>query len=205
MKTRANTGMVRDRVSYLFYEMSGPTVSTREIPEGYRAEFWFPTLFRIAPPGTDPQARAGFIRRWFWHQLHVFSHREYCVFIVRKGETVAHFSSATPSYWRFRFMGRDDVQVGGTWTAPGHRGKGLAVFALQEISRTMYKPHRRFWYVVSEDNRPSIGVAERAGMQLFGKGTRVEPLGLKILASIRILTILQHRPAPALGKSLRGS
>jgi RimJ/RimL family protein N-acetyltransferase len=111
------------------------------------------------------------------HQLRLFSNREYEVLLIRdraNGE-LAHYSGATGRYWRWPFMGAEDMQIGDTWTNPAHRGRGLGKFALAVLLRQLARPGRRIWYVVGAENLASIAIAKAAGMRLGGTGGRTHP------------------------------
>ena len=77
----------------------------------------------------------------------------------------------------------NDLQIGNTWTDPSHRGRGLAIFALEKILVLKRKPARYFWYVVEAINRPSIRVVQRAGFELADEGSWQRPFGIKLLGS----------------------
>jgi RimJ/RimL family protein N-acetyltransferase len=76
-------------------------------------------------------------------------------------------------------MSADDLQVGNTWTDPAHRNRGIATFAIQKILELQKKPLRDFWYVVEENNIPSIRVIENAGFTKVGEGIRTKRFGAK--------------------------
>jgi len=73
------------------------------------------------------------------------------------------------------------LQIGDTWTMPEYRGKGLATFAIRKILEKFQKSGRCFWYVVEENNLPSIRVIEKSGFLLKGKGIRTKRLGISLL------------------------
>jgi predicted GNAT family acetyltransferase len=80
-------------------------------------------------------------------------------------------------------MKSKDLQIGDTWTMPEHRGKGLATFALRKVIEIYAESGRAMWYVVAEDNLPSIRVVEKTGFNLVGSGTKQKRLGLSLLGS----------------------
>src|SRR5690348_13217152 len=149
---------------YLFYVAIAPAPNRCALPVGYSGEFWRPALGRIMPVGMPPGERKQYLLRRMLHALHLYSHREYCVFVVRHGSQLVHYSGVRPKYWRFPFMSPVDIQIGDTWTDRQHRARGIARFALQEILKKFEAPGRQFWYVVADSNVSSIKVAEAAGM-----------------------------------------
>ena len=80
-------------------------------------------------------------------------------------------------------MGKDDLQIGDTWTAEEHQRKGIASFAIKKILELKKKPGRRFWYVTEEDNLASIRAVEKAGFAQIGKGERFDRLGIRLIGS----------------------
>ena len=102
--------------------------------------------------------------------------------IYRAGRLV-HYTGFTPRYWRFPFLSQRDLLIGDSRTDPKHRGKRLASFALQHILMMKREQGRCFWYVVGNDNRASIRVAERLQFGLAGVGRWRKPLGIKLLGS----------------------
>jgi glycosyltransferase involved in cell wall biosynthesis/ribosomal protein S18 acetylase RimI-like enzyme len=175
-------------------DASGPTVlfyrgegrsdeSGPGLPEGFAWELWSPSITRLTPPG----APAGVYGVWLlFHFLRVFWNRGYAVLLVRHADRVVHRSLVTPGYFRFPFMGRDDLQIGDTWTDPEYRGRGLAAFAIRRILAARGSP-TSYWYVVEPDNTPSIRAAEKAGLRRVGSGVRRKRYGLHALGSFTMV------------------
>lgn len=165
--------------SWLFYIAALPVSRpNRTLPPGFACEMWRPGMFRFKANGLP---FFPFIVWWVFHVLHVFTNRDYGLFIIRRGDKVVHRSVVTPGYFRFPFMGARDIQVGDTWTDPQERGKGLATIALEHILATCSCPQRNCWYIVEPENEASIRVVEKAGLTLAGYGIRTRRLGLGVL------------------------
>jgi RimJ/RimL family protein N-acetyltransferase len=138
---------------------------------------WKPSVSEIVPAGV---AWLPFAVWWVMHYLHIFANRDYSLFLIYDSKTIVHRSVITPRYFRFPFMAREDLQIGDTWTMPEYRGKGLATFAIQKIVELHKKPGRRFWYVVEEDNIPSIRAVEKTGFVKYGVGARRKRMGMAL-------------------------
>jgi GNAT superfamily N-acetyltransferase len=111
----------------------------------------------------------------------------YRVFLVTAPDgSLAHHSMVFPKYRRFPFMGANDLQVGDVWTAPRHRGRGLATFAMQEILRAAPQPHQVYWYVADEENAASIRVAEKNGFARAGWGRRTRPFRISLVGAFEM-------------------
>ena len=163
----------------LFYTIAAPVDQPiRPLPAGYTCELWRPRVFRIKANGVPAFP---FVLWWIVHILHVFSNRDYSLFLIRRDGKVVHRSVITPRYFRFPFMAMGDIQIGDTWTDPTERGKGFATISLESIIKTHSSMRRTCWYVVESDNRASIRVVEKAGFTLAGRGIRTRRFGLGIL------------------------
>ena len=191
------------RPAYLFYRTGYPaSAPTANLPAGYLWSLWRPGLNDIMPPGTS-ESRKRFASRWMMHQLRLFSNRDYQVLVIRHapGTDMVHYSGATGHYWRWPFMHGQDMQIGDTWTHPAHRGRGLARFALAQLLGKLAQPGRHIWYVVEEDNAPSIAVAEAGGMTLVGRGLRTTPRVFRFLHAYEIKSSAQNKPYLSQGES----
>jgi RimJ/RimL family protein N-acetyltransferase len=103
------------------------------------------------------------------------------------GNKIIHRSTVSPGYFRFPFMQRNDLIINNIWTSPEYRGKKLAPFAIRKIAELFRLPGRVFWYVVNEDNRSSIKVAEEAGFLRLGEGIRQRRTGVQMFAKYVLL------------------
>ncbi len=179
---------------YVFYRANAPS-RTALLPEGYRFEFWRPSLLKPLPQGMKVN-HGRFLFRSFLHAAHLFSNRECGILIVRRHDAIVHYSAFAGAWFRWPFMATDDVQIGDTWTAEHERRKGFAVFALVSIMETLREPKRSFWYFSAEDNVASRRVAQRAGMEVAGVGACFPMMKLNLLRQYRI-TETMHEATPS--------
>ena len=174
-------------MTYFFY-CSGPFRKkyTNFVLTGeYSSKLWRPTVTTIVPEGIP---YLPFSLWWIMHHFRLFPNRDFSLYLIYSGHRLVHRSLVTPRYFRFPFMGKDDLQIGDTWTAPVHRGKGLATFAIQKLLDLHKKPGRKIWYVVDEENLPSIRAAEKAGFIRVGEGQRTKRFGMRTFGSYVIKT-----------------
>jgi RimJ/RimL family protein N-acetyltransferase len=164
---------------------SNPTGELLE--EGYAWEIWKPSFAKIVPKGMP---LLPFGAWWILHYAKFFFNREYALFLIRHTGTIVHRSVVTPGYFRFPFMGKEDLQIGDTWTSADHRGKGLAVFAIRKIVAEYARQGERIWYVTDKNNLPSIKAAERAGLVRYGEGRRTKRFGIGLFGQYEIVTRL---------------
>ena len=166
---------------YRFYvRNAGPMGTLDSISQThFTYQLWKPSFFRLMPSGLTSFT---FLVWWLFHRTHLFVNQEYGVILLRDnaGE-IAHRSTVTPKYFRFPFMGNDDLQIGDVWTPERYRGKGLAFLALKEVLEAYASQKTKIWYLVEDTNIASIKLAEKLGFVLFGYGERNDFFGIKLL------------------------
>jgi ribosomal protein S18 acetylase RimI-like enzyme len=169
----------RTEVAYRFYSWdSENTVEPAGgLPPGYSWALWKPAWTRVRPPGQPLFPSALW---WLAHHFRLLANRDYAALVVSYEGRVVHRSCVYPRGLQFPPMGGDDLQIGDLWTDEAHRGKGLATFAVTHILSNLKKAGRRFWYIVPEDNRPAVRIAEGAKGTLRGAGRKIPRLGLEV-------------------------
>jgi RimJ/RimL family protein N-acetyltransferase len=180
---------------YLFYRLgaSEPSLCAARLAPGYEIQTWHPG--RDGPPGAV-LPRWPYIVWWLFDRLLVFSNPHAGVLMIRYRDHVVHRSLVTPRWFRFPEMGRNDLQIGDTWTDPEHRGKGLAKAALAAIHEHWAGKYDQMWYLVGEDNVASVRVIETCGYRLVGRGKRTRPIWLGILGRFVITSANQEAQTP---------
>jgi GNAT superfamily N-acetyltransferase len=169
---------------YLFYKAEGlPAAPPPPLDEGMRMELWRPTLLR--PVRWDLLALP-FLAWSLFHFLGLFANRQFCILLIYKGTSLVHRTCVCPAHFRFPFMAARDLQAAGIWTHPSLRGRGLGLLAILEVMRHLKAPDRPLWFLVREENRGSIRLAEKAGFALVGRGSRTKRLGLRALGCFRL-------------------
>lgn len=168
---------------FLFYRLDSGCGAPAKLPDGFRFEYWRPSLRHPLAPGLSPFAGAVWLA---FKVLQLFANRDYASGVVWHGDRVAHVTMVFPRFFRFPFMSAPDVQFGALFTHPDFRRRGLAPFAVQELARLLAQPRRRFWYVTHETNTASQQVAARLGFVLVGRGDRLRRLGLHAIGCYQI-------------------
>lgn len=154
---------------YLFYRSpESRNALSLGLDDNFRCEVWRPSLRSLWPTGTKV-GRAWRLARWLMHYLHVFATREYSMFVIRKGGRLVHQSAIHPRYFRTPAMNKDDLMIGNVWTDPQFRGRGLAVYAIQEIVRLKSKPGRFLWYITRK-GKLAVNCLRRKGRVGQGRG-----------------------------------
>ena len=144
----------------------------------YTHKLWQPSVVKLRPPGVS---LCPFSIWWLFHYTHIFSNNKYCVLLISYNNKVIHRSLITPGYFRYPFMGKNDLQIGDIWTEVSFRGQGIATSAIALIFNHFKSEKLKFWYVVNENNLASIKLAERSGFTFCGKGERCSRLGIPLL------------------------
>ena len=151
-----------------------PSAVPIHLPAGLTLQVWRPGWLNLVPRGFPAYP---FVFWGLFHLLRVFANRDYAILILREGCAPVHRTCLVPAHFRFPFMGPGDLQAAGIWTRPDHRGHGLALLALQELTARLAPSDRILWYLVREDNHASIRLAERSGFRLAGRGLKQAGLG----------------------------
>ena len=184
-------------MNYLFYKVRmTPPAPAPELPGEVTLEVWRPTLGR---PVVRELPAVPFAVWSLFHFLRVFATRDYFLVLVRHGGRLVHCTGVFPAHYRFPFMAPRDLQAAGLWTDPAWRGRGLGLAALAEVFRRPECQGRTLWYMVREDNPASIGLAEKAGLQRWGRGGREPRGGLGLLARYRVARLLHGTAVPGRG------
>lgn len=177
--------MSPERTDHVVLHASASAVTGSEAAlRGYRYELWEPSLTRHVPPGVPPLVYGAW---WMFAKTRVFRNGDYGAVLVWKGKELAHRLGIFPGWFRFPFMSGDDLQLGDLWTAPQHRGRGLATSALRfaVLSRSARGP-RAFWYIAAEENEASIRAAERAGFVRYARAVRTRRWRTRLLGSFEL-------------------
>ena len=172
------------RVTIRFYRRAAEAVPEAwDWPSGCEPRSWRPA--EDGPPPSGPSTAENMT--WFaFDRLGLFaSHAFEELSVWRDGQTL-HRLIVTPRWFRFPFMAKGDLQIGGLWTAPKVRRLGLAKAAIGDAHRRHAAPGRYFWYVVDDENAVSIRLAEACGYRMVGAGRRTRPLGVSGLGQFRM-------------------
>ena len=176
-------------MEYLFYRFdfnAGNQLKNISIDNKYSKVLWKPSFLKIFPAGFN---WIPFAVWWAMHNFHIFSNEDYGLYLVFDGDSLIHRSVITPRYFRFPFMGKEDLQIGDTWTMSEHRGKGLAGYAVQNIVKSLKKSGRKFWYVVDENNGPSIRAIEKTGFEKYAMGVRTKRMNMRAIGTYKITSL----------------
>ena len=98
-------------MTYRIYALDTVNETDPELIQGYSFYLWRPSLKSPVPPTLGK----GFI---FWtlaHYLRLFHNKDYSVLFIHDPEgNIVHRSCIIPAYFRWPFMGRNDLQISST-------------------------------------------------------------------------------------------
>lgn len=184
-------------MNFFFYKARiTPPAPAPALPGEVALEIWRPTLGRPVARGLPAVPFAVWS---LFHFLGVFATRDYFLVLVRQRGRLVHRTGVFPAHYRFPFMAPRDLQAAGLWTDPAWRGRGLGLAALVEVFRRPECQGRTLWYMVREDNPASIRLAEKVGLQRWGRGGRESRGGLGLLARYRVAHLFHCPPVPGRG------
>ena len=179
---------------YMFFrknlaEVKEPDNDTlTKVNASYKLETFKPDWLHIMPKGMNVTLigmyqSLVFIIWWFLYlAMWKRQDKSYEHYLVYDGERLIHYSVVLPRYYRYPFMGSNDIQIGPYWTAEEYRGQGICPFIIRK-TLSDYQLRRGYAYVlISEDNLKSQRSAIRGGVDFYGYGIRTRgPLGKFLL------------------------
>lgn len=132
---------------------------------GLDLSIWRPSVINIIPE-YFPAKYLGF---WLAHQLGYFPNKDYSAVIIKDGNKFVLKMLIVPRYYKWPFMGPNDLQFAYGTTNPDYRRLGVAKIAMDIAISQLAAKGRKFWGIISEDNTPSIKWVEKVGFKYVGK------------------------------------
>lgn len=109
---------------------------------------------------------------------YIFTLGKYKIIYVFDNEKLIHYSHVLPGFWKFRFMNRDDYEIGPCWTDELYRGQQIYPYVIQKIVELFKNDAAFFYMVVDEKNIASIRGIEKAGFIKVGIVKKTKFLGI---------------------------
>jgi ribosomal protein S18 acetylase RimI-like enzyme len=148
---------------------AGKDFKTTGLTSEYKIVFWKPGLTNYVPESYPKK----YIMYWFFHYFGFFKNRNYSAVLIYHNSKVVSCILAIPSYFKWPFMNKKDVQIAYVITDKEYRGKGLAAAAIvNSINYLKNTDVENIWYVTSEDNYSSIKLCTKLGFKPIGYGAR---------------------------------
>ena len=157
---------------------SNPEESVSRLRQlGFDLTIWRPTGLRIIPE-YFPRKYFGY---WLAHRLGLFPNKDYSAVIIKDNDKFVLKMLVVPRYFKWPFMGPNDLQFIYGTTNPDYRRLGVARIAMDIAISHLSTDGRKFWGVISEDNQPSIKWVEKVGFLYVGKIEERKLLGIPLL------------------------
>ena len=117
-----------------------------------------PSITKILPKGI---IKISFLIWWVFWVLGFFK-RDYFIGIAfNSDKKFIHHFVILPKFFKYPFMGEDDLQIGDVWTHPSYRGFNLSAFAISSLIEAVPVHYKSIWYITEAENKSSIKVANK--------------------------------------------
>jgi GNAT superfamily N-acetyltransferase len=147
---------------------------------------WKPGIFRFVPKGLPMK----YFYYWLAHYFYFFKNKSYQSILTYCDGKLACSYLIVPGYFRWPFMGKEDLQLTYVKTYPDFRGKGIATKAINfgvDFLMKRGKKNMIIWYVTDDSNPASIKLAQKCGFIYHAKGIRTYLFGIRQLKVLQIL------------------
>jgi RimJ/RimL family protein N-acetyltransferase len=165
-------------VNFFRRTIDGTADSPPSLSPGLTFHCWTPATEGYPPAGSRTFAN------YFWWALIKsggFARSDFAEISVRDGSRILHRLIVSPAWYRFPFMGPQDLQIGAIWTLPEARRKQLARAAIGEAHRRFGTSETCFWYLAGAGNHASEALARSCGYELVATGRRTRGFGTSLL------------------------
>lgn len=153
----------------MIFKHSGKIPSEVSLPENMSFTLWKPKWNDFKPIYYPKK----YFIYWIFHYIGVFQNNKYRAFQVFHNNQLVSSLLVVPSYYRWQFMKKSDVQLTYVVTMQNYRGQGLALINILETLKILYKLKiESIWYVTESDNLSSLKLAEKAGFVFEGYGLK---------------------------------
>ncbi|MCZ4319929.1 hypothetical protein O4H26_13120 [Aequorivita viscosa] len=150
---------------------------------GYELKIWKPSFTDWKPNGFP---RKYYIYSFF-HFLKIFRNRNYCAVFVMDGNIIASSMLLIPSYFKWPFMKKNDLQFCFSITKMKYRGQGINTSCKADLMRIISKKNQNigFWGILSNQNISSKRVLAKLGLKEIAQAYRTK----KLFSLITVLEI----------------
>ncbi len=107
---------------------------------------------------------------FFFHIFHIFNSKLFSINLLYLDGKLVHHTFIFPSFYRFPFMGVDDLQFGDIWTSDDFKNLGIASSSLKYLLEIYSR--KKIWFLCDKSNEASVKLAIKCGFELVGTGTK---------------------------------
>lgn len=164
-------------MEYLIYKSYYNNVcdSTKEIDIDFK--IWKPSIFNPIPLGLPKK----YLLYYFFYLFQIFKNKNYYAILGYKNNVIACSLLIVPSYFKWPFMQKNDVQLIYVKTYSNFRGNGYAkkmVFYSLNFLKTKSEIND-IWYVTDSNNLASQALAKGTFFKNDFVGKRIYLYGIK--------------------------
>jgi RimJ/RimL family protein N-acetyltransferase len=158
-----------------FYQLDRTVApAPRGLDGDFQLHWWQPE--RDGLPGRGSRRLVNYLW-WSLATAGGFARPGFAELRIERAGRVVHRLIVTPRWYRFPFMGAEDLQIGDVWTSPAARRNQLASIAIAEASRRFAGDGTTIWYAVDEGNEASAALARSCGLRRVAVGRRTRRFG----------------------------
>ncbi len=162
--------MNNNYIFFRFYSEEVPvTRRFKKVLDRYDIELFSPTFFQL----KEHSVKIYIYLFWFF-----FTKGQYRIIYVKKDNTIIHYTHILPKFFKFPFMGSNDLEIGPSWTDEQYRGKGIFP-AVMAYAFGYFKEEKRTFHAFAHiDNIPSQKAILKVGFSKWMNGYKTEKLGI---------------------------
>lgn len=159
------------------------SVALPTLPASLQVRCWQPGVDGYPPRGSRSPSNHFW---WALARTGRFARPGFAELRIEHQGRLLHRLIVTPAWYRFPFMGADDLQIGSVWSSPSARRRQLARIAIGEAHRRFGKLAAGFWYIADAENSVSAALARSCGYRLVATGRRTRRFGTRLLGQFVI-------------------
>lgn len=172
--------MDKDVLIFKRSSINDGTVDLAPLP--YELKVWKPGLFQYLPPNMDYK----YLIYWLFHSCKIFKNKCCSAYLLYNEDELVSSFLVVPSYFKWPFMNRKDVQFTYVMTKKKYQGQGIAGKLINKAIADLSKTVSNFWYVTNSKNAASIKVAKKLDFQCYSKAERTSFLKILKLKSLKV-------------------
>lgn len=130
--------------------------------DDYEYCIWRPKITNLIPPNKGLK----YLLFTLFYYTHIFKNRNYFGVNLCYQQIEVASLLIVPTFFKWPFMAKQDVQVIYVMTKKEHRGKGLAIKMIKFALSKLPSKVDAIWYVTDENNPSSQRVAEKLDFKL---------------------------------------
>jgi len=139
------------------------------ILQEYQVEQFSPTILSFK------QHDANILLYIFWF---IVTMGKYKIIYLKKDDNIIHYTHILPKFFKLPFLGKNDLEIGPSWTKESYRGKGIFPGVINYVIQSFKEKGRKFYIFADIDNISSQKAIEKARFYMCGNGYKTDFLGI---------------------------